>query len=169
MYTNARRNAQENDIQEGDLVLMKQKKTDKLSTNFNPNPMKIVSKGRNGVFVESPEGVQYRRNVTHLKKFIGEMPNSSIGDKSLKNQSEYVSFHDGNVSNYEIMSNQNLSMSNQCESNQDKSESSVCDSHYKDSANSLDESGKIQLSAKKPETTVHTRPGRERKNANQIQ
>ena len=69
MYTNARRNAQENDIHEGDLVLMKQKKTDKLSTNFNPNPMEILSKGRNGVLVESPEGFQYRRNVTHLKKF----------------------------------------------------------------------------------------------------
>ena len=142
MYTDVRRNAQENDILEGDLLLMKQKKTDKLSTNFNPNPMKIVSKGRNGVLVESPEGVQYRRNVTHLKKFIGEMPNSSISDKTVKNQSECesVSFHDGNVSNYEIMSNENVSMSNQCESYQDKSESSVFDSHYKDSANSLDES-----------------------------
>ena len=78
MYIDARRNAQENDIQEGDLVLMKQKKTDKLSTNYNPNPMKTVSKGRNGVLVESPEDVQYRRNVTHLKKFIGEMHQSVI-------------------------------------------------------------------------------------------
>ena len=168
MYTDARRNAQENDIQEGDLVLMKQKKTDKLSTNFNPNPMKIVSKGRNGVLVASPEGVQYRRNVTHLKKFIGEMPNSSIGDKSVKNQSEFVkgrssSFHDVNVSNYEIMSNENVSMSYQCESNQNKSESSVCDSHYDALSNSLYESGKLQLSAKKPENVVHTRPVRERK------
>ena len=81
MYTDPRRNTQKNDIQERDLVLIKQKKTDKLSTNFNPNPMKIVSKGRNGVLKESLEGVQYRRNVTHLKKYIGEMPNSSISDK----------------------------------------------------------------------------------------
>ena len=51
-----------------------------------------------------------------------------------------VSFHDGNVSNYEIMSSENVSMSNQCESNKNKSESSVCDSHYDSSANSLDES-----------------------------
>ena len=61
------------------------------------------------------------------------------------------------------MSNKNMSMSNQCESNQDKSESSVCDSHYYASSNSLDESGKFQLSTKKPETTVHTRAVRERK------
>ena len=59
------------------------------------------------------------------------------------------------VSNYEIMSNENVSMSNEnvsmsnhCES----SESSVCDA-----------SGQFQLSAKKPETTVHTRPVLERK------
>ena len=63
MYTDAKRNAQENVIQEEDLVLMKEKKTDKLSTN--PNPMKILSKGRNGILVESPEGVQYRRNEVH--------------------------------------------------------------------------------------------------------
>ena len=78
MYTDAKRNAQENVIQEEDLVLMKEKKTDKLSTNFNPNPMKILSKGRNGILVESHEGVQYRRNVTHLKKFIGEIHKSVI-------------------------------------------------------------------------------------------
>ena len=50
MYTDARRNAQENDIKEGDLVLMKQKKTDKLSTNFNLKPMKTVSKGKKMVY-----------------------------------------------------------------------------------------------------------------------
>ena len=71
MNTDASRNAQENVFQEGDLVLIKQKKTDKLSTNFNLNPMKIVSKGRNGVLVEFfSEVVEHRRNVTHLKKFI---------------------------------------------------------------------------------------------------
>ena len=69
----------------------------------------------------------------------------------MKNQSECVksqsvSFHEGNVSNYEIMSNENVSMSKQCESNQDKSKSSVCDSHYDALANSLDESGKCKLS-----------------------
>ena len=52
---------------------------------------------------------------------------------------------------------------NQCESNQDKSESSFCDSLYDASANALDESGKFQLNAKKPATTVHTRPVRIRK------
>ena len=63
MFTDARRNAKENVLQEGDLVLMKQKKTDKLSTYFNPNPIKIMSKGGNCVLVGSPEGVQYRRKV----------------------------------------------------------------------------------------------------------
>ena len=46
MYTDATRNAQENVLQEGDFMLMKYKKTDKLSTNFNVNPIEIMSKGR---------------------------------------------------------------------------------------------------------------------------
>ena len=54
-------------------VVMKQKKTDKLSTNFNPNPMKIGSKGRNGVLVDS-----YRRNVTNLNK--SQIHQSDCGD-----------------------------------------------------------------------------------------
>ena len=33
------------DARKNDIVLMKQKKTGKLSTNFYPNPMKTVSKG----------------------------------------------------------------------------------------------------------------------------
>ena len=50
------------------------------------------------------------------------------------------------MSNYEIMSNENVSVSKQCESHQDKSKSSVCDSHNDASANSLDETGKCQQS-----------------------
>ena len=68
---------------------------------------------------------------THLKKFI----------KLVKNQSECVK--NESLSNLEIVSNENMSMSNQCESNQDKSESSVCDSHYA--------SLKFQLRANNPE------------------
>jgi hypothetical protein len=162
MYTDARRNAQESDLQEGDLVLMKQKKIDKLSTNFSPSPMKIVSKGGNGVLVESPEGVRYRRNVTNLRKFIGERPSPTNGNFE-ENQS--MSMQNENVSNNrasENVSNENVSMSNQCVYNQNVSESSACDS-YVDTSNSLDDSGKIQSSSRSMETTVHTRPVRKRK------
>ena len=31
-------------------------------------------KGKNGVLVETTKGVQYRRNVTHRTKLIGERP-----------------------------------------------------------------------------------------------
>lgn len=170
MYADTRRKAQENDLQEGDLVLMKQKKTDKLSTNFNPSPMKIVSKGGNGVLMESPEGVMYRRNVTHLKKFIGEKPNSSSEDSG-KIQSELVKsqnvfLNNGSVSNSEIVSNEvsseNVSVSNHCDLNQSVDESNVCDSHGNVSV-AVENSGKFQPSPKSPETTVRTRPVRERK------
>ena len=66
MYPDDRRNAQENVIQEEDLVLMKQKKTDKLSINFNPNPMKVVSKGKTGALVESP--VYSTEGMLHISR-----------------------------------------------------------------------------------------------------
>lgn len=70
MYGDNRRNAKESEIHEGDSVLVKQqKKVDKLSPVFNPNPMSVVKKSGNSVVVESKEGVRYSRNVSHVKKF----------------------------------------------------------------------------------------------------
>ena len=77
MYTDTGQNAQENVIKERDLVLMKKRKIDNFWTNFNSNPMKIVSKRTK--LVESPAGLQYQRNVTYIEKFIGDI-NSSISD-----------------------------------------------------------------------------------------
>ena len=39
----------------------------KLSTAFNPNPFKVVSKTGNSLVVESPTGNQYSRNTGHVK------------------------------------------------------------------------------------------------------
>ena len=85
-----------------------------------------------------------------IDKYITRLKSVNIQSECEKGPS--VSFQDGNVSNYEIMSNgyvlmsnENVSMSNQCKSNQDKRETSVCESLLK-----------------KPETTVHSRPVRER-------
>ena len=65
-YANVRRRS---DIQSGDKVLVKKKKVDKLSPTFYEVPMKVVEKRGGDVTVKSSTGSQYRRNVTHLKKF----------------------------------------------------------------------------------------------------
>ena len=49
-------------IELGDDVLVQQDRTNKLSTAFNPNPFKLVSKTGNSLVVESPTGNQYSRN-----------------------------------------------------------------------------------------------------------
>lgn len=69
MYSDKRRMAAETDIRAGDQVLVKQDRENKLSTPFNKSPFKVVKMNGNSAIVESDQGVQYKRNVTHLKKF----------------------------------------------------------------------------------------------------
>ena len=54
--------------QEGDKVLLRQEKESKLSTTYKQSPLTVVQKDGNSVLVEA-DGVQYRRNVTHVKKY----------------------------------------------------------------------------------------------------
>ncbi|KXJ18278.1 Uncharacterized protein K02A2.6 [Exaiptasia diaphana] len=69
LYADKRRNAEESELVPGDAVLMRQSKENKLSTRFEPEPYKVVSRDKNSVVVESPQGVQYQRNLTHVKKY----------------------------------------------------------------------------------------------------
>ena len=68
-YSDVRRNARESEIKSGDTVLMKQDLENKFSTQFKPQPYTVLNKTGNSVLVQSDQGVKYRRNVTHLKKF----------------------------------------------------------------------------------------------------
>ena len=67
-YADLQRDASYNDSKPGDTVLMKQCATDKLSTTFRKEPFIVVAKQRNSVAVDDGVG-QYKRNVTHFKKF----------------------------------------------------------------------------------------------------
>ena len=69
VYADCRRNACESEIQEGDKVLLRQEKENKLSTPFKQSPFTVVQKNGNSVLVEA-DGVQYRQNVTHVKKYL---------------------------------------------------------------------------------------------------
>ena len=55
----------ESDTKEGDLVLLKQK----LLSKMTPHSHRVVSKAESSVTVQSPNGAQYRRNLSHLKIF----------------------------------------------------------------------------------------------------
>ncbi|CAB3979399.1 Transposon Tf2-9 poly [Paramuricea clavata] len=70
IYAVKKRNAVESNIQAGDKVLVKQDKKNKLSTFFNPEPFRVLQKNGNSILVEADTGVQYKRNITHLKKLV---------------------------------------------------------------------------------------------------
>ena len=84
-YADIHRRASPSSIELGDEVLVQQDKTNKLSTAFNPNPFKVVSKIGNSLVVESPTGNQYSRNTSHVKQYIRE------GDPTPQQGSDSVS------------------------------------------------------------------------------
>ena len=69
MYADGKRNAQESKIQEGVKVLLRQEKKTNCQRHINNPPFTVVQKDGNSVLVEA-DGVQYRRNVTHVKKYL---------------------------------------------------------------------------------------------------
>ena len=68
MYTKCQRNARESEIRDGDKVLLRQKKENKLSKPYKQSPITVIQKNGDNVLVEA-DGVQYRRNLTHEKKY----------------------------------------------------------------------------------------------------
>ena len=81
-YADIHHRASPSSIELGDEVLVQQEKTNKLSTSFNPNPFKVVSKTGNSLVVESPTGNQY--SSSHVKQYIREGdPTSQQGSDSV--------------------------------------------------------------------------------------
>lgn len=77
-YADTRRNAKESDLEPGDQVLLQQRKRDKLTTTFEPEPYGIVQRYGNQVTVESPDGVQYKRNMSQVKRYLQPEPDRNI-------------------------------------------------------------------------------------------
>jgi hypothetical protein len=76
-YADQSRHCKTADLHEGDKVFVKQRKKNKLTANFGTTLYKVVSKDGNSVLLEH-NGRQIRRNVTHLKKWVGESPDTPV-------------------------------------------------------------------------------------------
>ena len=70
LYADQKRGAVESNLEQGDRVLVKQDRENKFSTPLHPEPFTLVDKRGNMVVVESQSGSNYKRNVTHVKKFL---------------------------------------------------------------------------------------------------
>ena len=52
-------------------VIVKQHRENELDTSFKPEPIAMIMKAKHGNgFIVDSNGVEYKRNVTHVKKFI---------------------------------------------------------------------------------------------------
>ena len=56
-----------------------QGKVNTFSTTFNPTPCVVVRKSGNNLIVESPDGVQYSRNSSHVRKYITASSDGDVG------------------------------------------------------------------------------------------
>ncbi|XP_060067122.1 uncharacterized protein K02A2.6-like [Ylistrum balloti] len=72
LYGDARRNAIESDVNVGDTVLVKQHRENRLSTKFSKDPVKVIGKHGNCVWLDTPRGT-FQRNVTQVKRFQGQI------------------------------------------------------------------------------------------------
>lgn len=69
-YADSKRHATTSDITEGDLILLRQNRENKLSPTFEPEPYRVVEKNGNAVVIESSAGQSKMRNAGHMKKFV---------------------------------------------------------------------------------------------------
>ena len=84
-YADEKRRARESDLESFDLVLLKQRKKNKLSTTFGDVPYTVSKKHGNDVKISSPEGVNLRRNVSDVKKYLREdiTGNEQVSEETL--------------------------------------------------------------------------------------
>ena len=69
-YVDTRRHTRKSTIKEGDIVLVKQKKKNKYTTMFRPQPYKVVKVRYSRVTAKRGDHV-ITRNISHFKKFSG--------------------------------------------------------------------------------------------------
>ena len=68
-YTDSKRKAMTRNLQVGDKVLVTQKHKNKFSTKFFPDPMEIIQIHGTQIVLKDKNGVQHRRNASHVKLY----------------------------------------------------------------------------------------------------
>ncbi|XP_022788169.1 uncharacterized protein K02A2.6-like [Stylophora pistillata] len=68
-YADLKSGAKAKSISVGDTAVVKAEKTNKLSTNFNPDPFKVVHKTGSEVTLRNETGIELKRNTVFVKKY----------------------------------------------------------------------------------------------------
>ena len=62
--------AAEKYIQEGNFVSLEKRKEHKLSQHYEEEPYQVTARYGDQVQLKSPQGVEYKRNIQHVKQFV---------------------------------------------------------------------------------------------------
>ena len=68
-YADLKRGAMPKSLLVGNTVLLKAEKTNKLSTNFNPDPFEFVHETGSEVTLRNGAGVELKRNTVFIKRY----------------------------------------------------------------------------------------------------
>lgn len=82
-YIDKTRHAKSRNLEVGDEVLLTQKRKNKYSTQFGKDPMEITKINGSQIILVDHNGKQYtyRRNSSHVKKYLKENPTLSADDE----------------------------------------------------------------------------------------
>ena len=121
-YHDRKFHVKEGQVEVGDIVVLQQRKENKLSSNFLSEPYKVIEKKGNGVQTESIECVKRRRNMIHMKKmnFANNREQSVYGDQCKE--------HDFGNESYGIPENLELDL-NEIDSGQEQTNVSQGHNH----------------------------------------
>jgi len=75
VYADHRRKTRESNVEVGDIVLQKQSKQNKLSTNFEQQPYRVIKKEGSKLTLENGDGTISQRNTSFVKPLIGDTEN----------------------------------------------------------------------------------------------
>ena len=68
-YVDKKFHAKERDVRDGDLVLLEQKRQNKLSSSYEKEPYEVMTRYGDQVVLRSSNGGECRRNMQHIKPF----------------------------------------------------------------------------------------------------
>ncbi len=71
-YADNRRKAKHRNITVGDCVLVRQKRQNKLTTNFSTTPYVVIATNKSRITAQSKDGHKVTRNVSHFKRIPGK-------------------------------------------------------------------------------------------------
>ncbi|KAL5019704.1 hypothetical protein ScPMuIL_002596 [Solemya velum] len=84
-YADHRNRAKHREMFPGDYVLVKQPKQNKLSTNYNPNPLRVTDVNQSMVTAQRPDGSKMTRNSSLFRRLVNSSDDIALTEPVIPN------------------------------------------------------------------------------------